>query len=132
MKIKTRDLIGAALDWAVASCEGLPIRRDPMGFGSQSPGGYWIWSDSYPPQPAYMQIGRKYSPSTLWEQGGPIIDREKIVTDFDRTYDWDQPWRCAVSINPYNRYEGETNLIAAMRCYVDSKIGDEVDVPDKL
>jgi hypothetical protein len=27
---------------------------------------------------------------------------------------------------------GPTPLIAAMRCYVASKMGDEVDVPDEL
>ena len=29
-------------------------------------------------------------------------------------------------------YYGPTPLIAAMRCYVSSKLGDEVDVPDEL
>lgn len=128
MKIKTRDLIGAALDWAVASCEGLPIRRDPMGFGSQSPGGYWIWSDSYPPQPAYMQIGRKYSPSTLWAQGGPIIEREKIVPSYDYAFDRWQGYYQGAGLAVY----GPTLLIATMRCYVASQMGDEVDVPDGL
>jgi len=28
--------------------------------------------------------------------------------------------------------EGDTPLIAAMRCYVASKLGDEVDVPEEL
>lgn len=28
--------------------------------------------------------------------------------------------------------EGPTPLIAAMRCYVASKLGDEVDIPEEL
>ena len=30
------------------------------------------------------------------------------------------------------KYSGPTPLIAAMRCYVASKLGDEVDVPEEL
>ena len=71
--------------------------------------------------------GVRFRPSTDWAQAGPIIEREKIITTFDRGYDSCQPWRCAVSIDQYNLYEGETLLIAAMRCYVASKLGDEID-----
>ena len=28
--------------------------------------------------------------------------------------------------------EGKTPLIAAMRCYVESKLGSEVDIPEEL
>jgi len=91
--MKTSELTGAALDWAVAEIEK-PI--------------WWH--------------GKTYQPSTNWAQGGPIIEREGLTLD-----QWDDypRWR---SGNSY----GTTPLIAAMRCYVASKLGDEIDVPAEL
>jgi len=65
-----------------------------------------------------------YSPSTNWAQGGPIIERagisvREVLTGF---------WCAEVDAGDYE-YEGPTPLIAAMRCYVASKLGDEVEVP---
>ena len=63
--------------------------------------------------------------STDWAQGGPIIEREKI-TIFQTGKDW----------MGYIRHDAEsfgpTPLIAAMRCYVASKLGDEVEIPEEL
>ena len=46
-------------------------------------------------------------------------------------------WKAWISPSAYwmsKRFisEGETRLIAAMRCFVASKLGDEVEVPDEL
>ena len=119
MKTKTNDLIGPALDWAVAKCRGLGIEfedpRDP-----------WLTLDGIADQPLHS-----YTPSTDWAQGGPIIEREKIgiITDPNDANVWiasvyEPDWR-------FNR-TGPTPLIAAMRCYVASKLGDEVEVPEGL
>lgn len=76
--------------------------------------------------------------STDWSQGGPIIEREKISPRCqffmrgDGSYDnsrnewvathWELPV-CGV---------GPTPLIAAMRCFVASRLGDEVEIPEEL
>lgn len=109
MKIKTQDLTGAALDWAVAKCE-YPEQSINTALG-------------FP----YLVFGR-FNPSTDWAQGGPIIEREGIL--FARTNDGEmyRAWivrRNASAIGP-------THLIAAMRCYVASRLGDEVDIPEDL
>lgn len=97
--MKTSELQGAALDWAVAKCEGHDME--------------------------YFQVIDAYSPSTDWSQGGPIIERGCITTQYmDRGY-----WRAYIG-KPISY--GPTPLIAAMRCYVASKLGDEVDVPEEL
>jgi len=63
--------------------------------------------------------------STDWAQGGPIIQREEVcVLAPVRGL-----WR---SINNGRTQYGPTPLIAAMRCYVASKLGDEVDIPEEL
>jgi hypothetical protein len=71
-----------------------------------------------------------YSPSTDWAQGGPIIEREGIHIK-KHPSDWIAlPYDSVFSEEAYQ--QGPTPLIAAMRCYVASKMGDEVDVPEDL
>lgn len=101
MKIKTNELTGAALDWAVAKCEG-----------SVNNNGRVLSLTSW-------------APSTDWAQGGPIIEREKIELRFYRE------WCGDLDTMSYGLF-GPTPLIAAMRCYVASKLGDEVEVPEEL
>lgn len=76
---------------------------------------------------AAEQAGEWWAPSTNWAQGGPIIEREGI--DLKRITDalWD------AHMNNVNFYEdGPTPLIAAMRCYVASKLGDDIQLPEEL
>ena len=106
MKIKTSELQGAALDWAVAECEELGIRRLSGGEFLLADGDFWF-------------------PSTDWAQGGPIIERERIcLIDQGGDY-WQALWGWKEAFGP-------TPLIAAMRCFVASKLGDEVEVPDEI
>lgn len=70
--------------------------------------------------------------STDWAFGGPIIEREGIA--MTKMQDAEVSW--SADSNPWEDWstihEGPTPLIAAMRCYVASKLGDEVDVPKEL
>jgi len=99
--MKTNKLTGAALDWAVAKCEGVEIivRQEN-----------WDW----------------YSSS--WEQGGPIIERENM--EITRLAD-DRGWKSTNYDQTIKAY-GPTPLIAAMRCYVASKLGDDIEIPEEL
>jgi hypothetical protein len=70
--------------------------------------------------------------ATDWAQGGPIIEREGINL-FQRkgiAAKEGRPWLA------YNEAQleqhGPTPLIAAMRCYVASKLGDEIVLPKEL
>lgn len=73
-----------------------------------------------------LDWGSLWSPSTRWEQGGPIITRERIhLTAGANDADW-------IADHPNAITRGLTPLIAAMRCYVTSRLGDEVDVPEEL
>jgi hypothetical protein len=82
-------------------------------------------------QPVYsykhlVEHAKDFNPSTNWAQGGPIIERERIeVRDFGG-----DKW--LATDNLYTSKQGETFLIAAMRCYVASKLGDEVEIPEEL
>ena len=102
--MKTSELTGAALDWAVAQCEGVSVRN---GFDDNCP---------------------EYS--TDWAQGGPIIEREGFELCRLESSAFGIEWRAQIDCDC--RFYGPTPLIAAMRCYVASKLGDEVDVPEEL
>jgi len=97
--MKTSELTGTALDWAVhyalhGQCEG------------------------YSP----------YEYSTDWSQGGPIIEAWMIDVGTYRG-----AWRAARHVGSAPTYGyGPTPLIAAMRCYVASKLGDEIEIPEGL
>jgi hypothetical protein len=69
-----------------------------------------------------------YKPSRNWALGGPIIERESIRLHRSHTGDW---WAGPES-DPHRPVSGPTLLIAAMRCYVASRLGDDVTVPDGL
>lgn len=102
--MKTSELTGAALDWAVhyamhGDCEGYS-----------------------PYVPEY---------STNWSQGGPIIEREGLLVRPSFT-DERGKWT-SILWAPASFFEsGPTPLIAAMRCYVESKMGDEIELPTEL
>lgn len=139
MKVKTSELTGAALDWAVGVAMGhhngfpenlLGIRV--RGFGHER---------------------IKWRPSADWAQGGPIIEREGVAT---RQHPTTKRWYAMMSVdlggdtqpkwaeftfrnvpktastNRRCRFDSESQLVAAMRCFVASKLGDEVDVPEEL
>lgn len=104
-------LEGAALDWAVAKCEGLDVSV----IGNSVL--LWVGKDS----------NIDYEPSTDWLEGGPIIEREGISVVRVSDSVWD------AHMSNVNFFEsGTTPLIAAIRCYVASKLGDEVELPAEL
>ena len=71
----------------------------------------------------------EYYPSTDWAQGGPIIEREGI--DLQYQGGDNDKWAADMFGAECSVY-GDTPLIAAMRCYVASKLGDEVEIPEEL
>lgn len=120
MKVKISTLDGVALDWAVAECMN-------------------ITSSKFLDGVIHFNSLQRFS--SEWCHAGPIIEREKIYIT-----DWPAPkWRAGfnwpkkhadVRRSPsHHTFDGPTPLIAAMRCYVSSVMGDEndeVDVPEEL
>jgi hypothetical protein len=108
--MKVSELTGAALDWAVhialhGACEGYA----------------------------------EHEYSTDWAQGGPIIDRMKLNR---LTTNALGGYTASVKLTRINTDDdaymvwthgsGPTPLVAAMRCYVASKLGDDIDLPKEL
>lgn len=133
--IKVSEATLIQLNWLVACCEGytsdaymrsVDIRKDAKGraigivvplFGDR----HYSW----------------FRPTTDWSQGGPIIEREKINlqhisginTPGDFGWEAQHPWPTTACGWPVR---GSTPLISAMRCYVASKLGDTVEVPEEF
>ena len=93
--MKTSELTGHALNWAVGKAEGLGGIFAPVDYCGK------------------------------WEHGGPIIERENICL-WTEGYDWEA--------KQYGVWEewASTPLIAAMRCYVGSKLGNDIELPEEL
>lgn len=133
MKYAVNNLGTLALDWAVATIQNLPIQYDPMGFYTGSEAGYWVWSDT---PKRYWKIGRQYSPSTSWAQGGPIIESQEITIKHVVPAMKDSIWQAHPSHTAKGANGkwgvGPTPLIAAMRCYVATHLGEEIDIPRQI
>ena len=113
--VKTSELTGAALDWAVAKALGLEVYFDDgvvclKGQPFDNNSHYWL-------------------PTQNWAQGGPIIERERLIVGpcLVKGRSWFAEYG-----DEHAKGLGPTPLVAAMRCYCCSKLGDEVEVPDEL
>ena len=114
MKVKTSELSGAQLDWAVAQAEGEEV----------------VFEDGELCLPSsYFKDGDPYKPSEDWAQGGPIIERERIELV---AVELGEEWIARDYWKEFAEQSGPTPLVAAMRCYVASKLGEEVEVHDGL
>lgn len=147
MKHRVADLDGALLDVAVALAEGWEEDR-PQDHQMKKHGvvhgcGYYngySYAIVAPRPKDGMHFGctPHWSPSTMWDIAGPLIERERITVSNPNgdqgwvgtvaypkppkrngTPQWGHVWEC-----------GPTPLVAAMRCFVVSVFGDEVKLPD--
>lgn len=140
--IKVAEATGPALDWLVAKCEGLKLHRNAL-LGGQVKEGWWV-SGYYMDPNNWIPLSL-LNFSTDWAQGGPVIEREGINLSVDYQDDAlsDDMVQIGWKGNLWNNSVpgtagflqwayGPTPLIAAMRCYVTSKLGSEVEVPEEL
>lgn len=122
MNVKTAELTGGALDWAVAISNGAKWEDALL-----------VWYDE-------ESVKRQQKPcqySSDWSYGGPLIERECIATYASG----------ACSVAPKNPDHwvaeillhdemsvayGPTPLVAAMRVFVQTKSGEEIDVPKEF
>lgn len=109
MKIKVKETSGLVLDYLVTKCEGFLCD--------------------------YEYNGQLAPYSSSWAIAGPIIEREQIDVGCYDPYGvgWRATTQADYTRTPdryYNTMFGSTPLVAAMRCYVAKKMGDEVEIPD--
>lgn len=126
--MKTSDLIGPALDYSVAKAQDRFVTCAALGIGQEI---------------TAIVLGTTtclYSPSTDWAQGGTLIERERIKVFPNVGGTWSAQIRHTEShplvshpvLAGWTNSSGPTPLIAAMRCFCASKLGDEVEIPEEL
>ena len=117
MRRKTSELEGCALDWAVALAENY--------------GEGWLYRQMENPNPDTRCIPRF---STHWAEGGEIIERENITIGTNPNV---TTWIAYINQGVGRHRDehsvyGPTPLVAAMRCFVASRLGGEVEIPEEL
>lgn len=122
-EVKTADLVGVALDWAVAWAEGDKVSAED---------GYVVVAEFSEQHGDFFSVC--YSPSTDWSQGGSLIERHEITIYPPRHLVMPADgWGAQFYIvNNPKVFRGSTPLIAAMRAIVAAKLGDVVSVPSEL
>lgn len=121
MKVKTSELTGLALDWAVTKCE-------------TPPEGYKRWFQDR--LDAGENSGHPYS--TEWDWGGPIITFLNNLFRYNRVGNEEPDVWCAVKHvkgehgTALMSCDGPTALIATCRTYVLCHLGHEVEIPAEL
>lgn len=133
MKMDVNHASGPVLDWLVAQCQGAPVIICPHKDGYQA---VWV-SESE----GNLKAGTRYSPSTITDQGQPIIEQAAIVSTRGPELCAAWPTRDLHSLSqgetPLGQSFGTTELEAALRCYVKTVLfaasdDVEVEVPDLL
>lgn len=128
-KIKVATLTGELLDYWVAKAQNICVHKNTED---------WIETGPIYEHEIYTrcldckreEVGHelKYSPSTDWSQGGPIIEREGIrwqPMPNDKYISWVS--RAMENEGRFNAEYGSTLLEAAMRAFVTFKFGEEVE-----
>lgn len=128
IKIKTAELTGALLDQAVATAEGWS-RADDDPSAWEAPAGHPSWPCTSITERGIMH-GYGYHPAHNWAHGGPIIERSRIYVGprVDLPGRWDAHIDTVFGGTHHHAGFGPTPLIAAMRAFVASKVGDEVEL----
>ena len=123
MKVKTSELTGISLDYAVALASGAEaFQSDDIRWFFTLHGDTYVLSNGWG--------GMSYQPSDNWVIGGPIIEQEGITVCHGSPVhglEWLACDRSSTHIQ-----HGPSYLIAAMRCFCTIKLGEEVELPEKL
>jgi hypothetical protein len=120
-RLRVWEFRGAQLDLLVAQASGMQDARIVDGVcmiagsrGGQTPSSSWI----------------RYRPSMSWDDGGPILERESIsvwrypnLDSWHACMDFDFVRDEGLKAQYYS--QGPTPLIAAMRCFVASKLWED-------
>ena len=114
MKYQTAQLTGGLLDAAIAKAKLLPYRIERFGHSIDNSQFEVCWIEG---------LELKFTPSSSWQVGGPIIEQNRIAIDLSG-----DAWCATVGSDYVGLAEGSTALIAAMRAFAVAKLGDEVEL----
>lgn len=121
-EVKTADLSGEALGWAVGKTEGLDVYLEPPGYN----GVPWRVFARYGGE-AIEHI-KRFNPWEDWALGGTLIAKYRIGFGL-----YSDSFFAVTGLDDIpGDADGSTHLIAACRAVVAAKLGDTVQVPKEL
>ena len=142
VEVKTAELVGQALDWAVASAteawefahEWFPtMTLDPRFIGIRNvavDGCVWL-----EPRNPFRQDPQPFRPSTDWALGGPLLEKFNSLID-SHLMDVAAKDHCScdelIFSEHYRPFYSEISLPKICRAIVAAKLGDVVHVPKEL
>lgn len=151
MKVRTAELTNAALDWAVAKALGLNLTTVHAHYRETAAAVGGITAERLTQQLSrfaddHVSIDRSGSPSPIsqyslnWAHAGPLIERELIqltpLCQDNPRFGWAAAYKdrgeYGDDLYSMHRQRGKSPLFAAMRCFVTSKLGEVVEIPDSL
>lgn len=120
-EVKTVDLVGEQLAWAVGKAEGLDVKLEPPIYGNP-----WRVFARYTGEVTARDV--RYDPHENWALGGPLIHKHRIGFGlYPNAY-----FACTGLNDDAGEASGPTHLIAAGRAIVTAKLGEAVQVPKEL
>lgn len=156
VKVKTSELSGVQLDYAVAKALGFTMKKSAYGtdnWHSEDFGPCWYNGrvEGYRPSTNWIQCGQLMTTYQIFIEPPHDVHKSMLDEKGNPKGCWEtyESWHASVSTRvaerppreafegwyfpggPY-RAEGETPQIAICRAVVAAKLGDEVDIPDEL
>lgn len=119
IEVKTADLVGEALGWAVGKAEGLDVYLEPPGYN----GVPWRVFARY--QGEAIVHTKRYNPWEDWALAGLLLDKHRISL----IYAFEE-YEALIGMTGSGYHPSST--IAVCRAIVATKIGDTVQVPKEL
>lgn len=124
IEVKTSDLVGEQLAWAVAKAEGLAVNLEPPQYGNP----WRVFVRRLGEATARLE---RYNPQEEWSLSGPLI-RENGISLHAPQHAQDC-WAAWATIDGKEVVMGgDTEIIAACGVIVAGKLGDTVQVPKEL
>lgn len=124
IEVRTADLTGEALGWAVGKAEGLDVLLAPPQYGNP-----WRVFARY--QATATEHTKRHNPWQDWALGGPLIEKNMVSLHCPQSTD--DVWAGWVITDKGEFCQGgDSALIASCRSIVAAKLGDAVQVPKEL
>lgn len=133
IEVKTADLAGEALGWAVGKAEGLDVFLAPPQCGNP-------WRVFARHQATATEHTKRYNPWEDWALGGPLAVKYQVsiipeAHEGPEGTEMSQRWRASVYYRAGEHYGTEycdAALIATCQAVVATEFGDTVQVPKEL
>ncbi|MGN2380202.1 DUF2591 domain-containing protein [Pseudomonas juntendi] len=124
IEVKTADLIGEALGWAVGMADGLELEMEPPHYNTS-------WRVFARHRYTVTEQAKRFNPWEDWAVGGPLLQKHNVSLHCPQK-DWDY-WAAWITENGKDVAQvADLPLPAACRAIVANKLGDNVQVPKEL